>query len=236
MSKFDIDKTLARLNEGVLADRVVATGFLEPELAAQLASRLRQRDISVHLSGGFAGARRRVLTAFPEHIPEATTKLSALYSPEAQHDSLRTALENHGIAADNLGDTREYQEGAALVLLHSVVAKALTLEKLEGKPVTLQEISLDYLASGKSSRLQVIVPSLRVDALGAKAFKKSRSYFTKGIAGGKVSLNGVKAGKSASAEVGDEIYAEGLGRAWLLEVQGTTKKGNFRTIIEVETV
>lgn len=236
MSKLDVDKTLARLAEGVLADRVVATGFLEPEVAAQLASRLRQRDISVHLSGGFAGARRRVLTAFPEHIPEATTKLTALYAPEAQHDMLRVALETHGIAADNLGDTRDYQEGSALVLLHSVVEKALTLEKLEGKPVSLQEISLDYLASGKSSRIQVIVPSLRVDALGAKAFKKSRSYFSKGIAGGKVSLNGVKAGKSVSAEVGDEIYAEGLGRAWLLEVQGTTKKGNVRTILEVETV
>lgn len=218
-----------------MADRVMATGFLEPESAAQLASQLRQREVSVHLSGGFAGARRRVVTAFPEHIPQATTKMTALYAPDTAHDNLRSALQQHGIADDALGDSRDYQEGSAIVILYSALAKALEMDRLEARPVTLQEIDLHYLASGKHSRVQIIVPSLRLDALGAKAFKKSRSYFSKGIAGGKVSINGVKAGKSASAEVGDEIYAEGLGRAWLVEVQGTTKKGNFKTVMEVET-
>ena len=75
---------------------------------------------------------------------------------------------------------------------------------------------------------------LRVDALGAKAFGVSRSYFAKGISAGNVLLNGVRATKSSDAEAGDEIYAEGLGRFYISQVQGETKKGNRKVILEVE--
>ena len=37
-------------------------------------------------------------------------------------------------------------------------------------------------------RLEAIVPSLRVDVLGARAFKVSRAYFAKGVAAGRVIL------------------------------------------------
>jgi len=90
------------------------------------------------------------------------------------------------------------------------------------------------LGRGKRTRQVVVVPSLRVDALGAKAFRVSRAYFSKGVAGGRVSVNGVRAGKSSSAGPGDEVYAEGLGRFTVLTVQGETKKGNLKVELEVE--
>jgi RNA-binding protein YlmH len=90
------------------------------------------------------------------------------------------------------------------------------------------------IASGNRKRQQVIVPSLRVDALGAKAFGVSRSYFSKGIAAGNVLLNGKRVGKAADAEAGDEIYAEGLGRCHIVMVQGETRKGNLKVMLEVE--
>ena len=46
-----------------------------------------------------------------------------------------------------------------------------------------------------------------------------------------MSLNGRPAGKSSSAALGDEVYAEGLGRFTVLEVQGETRKGNVKVVL-----
>lgn len=75
---------------------------------------------------------------------------------------------------------------------------------------------------------EVVVPSLRVDVLGGKAFGLSRSYFAKGVAAGRVSMGGKAVGKSSEMVAGDEALAAGLGRFRLLEVLGQTKKGNLK--------
>ena len=105
---------------------------------------------------------------------------------------------------------------------------------VRGRNVELQEVAVERVASGSRKRNTVIVPSLRVDALGAKAFNVSRSYFSKGIAAGNVTVNGQKAGKSSNAEAGDEVYAEGLGRFSVGSVQGETRRGNLKVDLEVE--
>ena len=87
--------------------------------------------------------------------------------------------------------------------------------------------------SGKRT-LSAVVASLRVDAVGAKGFKVSRSYFSKGVAGGKVSVNGKVAGKSAEVAPGDEVRAQGLGTITLLSVDGETRRGNVKITLAVE--
>ncbi len=93
---------------------------------------------------------------------------------------------------------------------------------------------MDKVVSGSRKRQLVIVPSLRVDALGAKAFNISRSYFSKGIKAGNVTINGKKATKSSSAEPGDEIYAETIGRMYVASVQGETRRGNLKVFVDIE--
>ena len=68
-----------RLDTAVRGGRVAHTRFLEPDEADRLASRLRSAGAQVEADGGVTGAKRRVLTAFPEHIPAANTPLAALY-------------------------------------------------------------------------------------------------------------------------------------------------------------
>lgn len=81
--------------------------------------------------------------------------------------------------------------------------------------------------------LTAIVPSLRVDVLGARAFKVSRAYFAKGVAAGNVLIGGAKAGKSASVEAGQEVHAVGLGRFRLVSVDGTTRRENLKVTLAV---
>ena len=219
----------------VRGGRVTHTGFLDPDEGAKLAAILRAGGASVTLGGGYPGARRRVLTAYPEHIPEATTLLAAAYVAGVHdEDDLRVALTRAGLPDEHLGDIVAHQDGLTVVVMRAALEEALRLERVGPQRVTPQEVSLDRLGSGRVKRSQVVVPSLRVDALGAKAFRVSRSYFSKGVAGGKVSVNGERAGKSSAAEPGDEVYAEGLGRFTVAKVQGETRKGNLKVELEVE--
>jgi len=81
-----------------------------------------------------------------------------------------------------------------------------------------------------------IVPSLRVDVLGARAFTVSRAYFAKGVAAGRVSVTGSTtkaADKATTAAVGDTVVADGLGSFTLVSVDGTTRKGNLKVTLAV---
>ena len=225
----------SRLEAAVRGGRVAHTAFLDPDDAAQLAARLRDAGVSAQAEGGVTGAARRVLTAFPDHIPEANTPLAALYVSGAPSEGdLLAALRAAGIAKNDIGDVLAHQDGLSVVVLPAARDAALTITHVGGRPVTVQAVELSRLVRGRERQQQVIVPSLRVDVLGAKAFRVSRAYFAKGIAGGRVSLNGRPAGKASSAALGDEVYAEGLGRFSVLEVQGETRKGNVKVVLGVE--
>lgn len=224
-----------RLETAARGGRVAHTGFMEPDDAARLAAHLRDAGVGVEAEGGVTGAKRRVLTAYPDHIPGATTPLAALYIDAAPSEGdLLAALRAAGVEREDIGDVVAHQDGLSVIVLPRAKDAALKLTHVGGQPVSVQETELSRLARGRQRQQQVVVPSLRVDVLGAKAFRVSRAYFAKGVSGGRVSLNGSVAGKASSAETGDEIYAEGLGRFTVLEVQGETRKGNVKVMLEVE--
>jgi RNA-binding protein YlmH len=232
-----LSDTAARLKAAAKGGRVAHTGFLEPDEAAALARELRAAGVGVALSGGVTGARRRVVTAFPDHIPSADTPLAAVYvAGPLSADDLLAALTAAGVASSHVGDTLPHQDGWSVVLVKDAKEVALGLRDVAGRPVTPQEVPLARLEHGGRRVVQVIVPSLRVDVLGAKAFRVSRSYFSKGVAGGQVSVNGKAASKSSSAEPGDEVNAAGLGRFTVVQVQGETRRGNLKVLLEVEQV
>lgn len=210
------------------------SSFLEPEAAAALASELRSAEVSVTVWGGYPGARRRVLTAYPDSIPEASTPLAARYAAGVQDESdLRAALRAH-LSAGSLGDIIRHQGGLSVIGLARDLEALPERIRVAGREVALEDVPLERVASGKRQRQLVIVTSLRVDALGAKAFGVSRSYFSKGIAAGNVTVNGQRASKASAAEAGDEVYAEGLGRFYLVSVQGETRRGNLKALLEIE--
>jgi len=127
----------------------------------------------------------------------------------------------------------EHQDGLSAIIIDSKKKKLAEVLGQNGK-MELEEVRLELIESGSTKSRQVVVPSMRVDVIGAKALNVSRSYFAKGIKAGNVFLNGKAATKSSSAEIGDEIYAKGLGRIMILELQGKTRRGNQKILIEVE--
>lgn len=80
-----------------------------------------------------------------------------------------------------------------------------------------------------------VVPSLRIDVLGARAFRVSRAYFARGVASGNVLVGGQPAGKSGQVQPGQTVQAVGLGQFELLSVDGSTRKGNLRVSLKVSS-
>jgi len=90
-------------------------------------------------------------------------------------------------------------------------------------------------ASNNARIVTAVVPSLRIDVLGARAFRVSRSYFAKGVASGNVLIGEAAAGKAAQVQPGERVQALGLGEFELLSVDGSTRKGNLRVSLRVQT-
>lgn len=231
----ELDDTFTALLNAARAGRVAFSDFLEPESADALLARLKAAGVGAEAWGGYPGARRRVVTAFPEHVPEARPKLAGWYvAGDAGAEELRAAARAVGVPAGRLGDALTHQDGVTLVTFGPLPAELAAVRQLAGRPVAASEVPVERLGGGSSRELSAVVPSLRVDVLGARAFGVSRAYFAKGVAAGRVSVNGAVAGKAASAAQGDEVYAHGLGRFHVVRVEGETRRGNLKVVLAVE--
>jgi RNA-binding protein YlmH len=229
-----IDGQAAEMAAQASGGRVAFSGFLEPDVADALLAALRRRGVHAGASGGYAGAVRRVVYAAPDGVPEPTPRLSALYA-EGCADPQALQVAARAVAGEGaVGDATGHADGATVILLAPVPQALLGTVRVGGTQSRLTEVP-PGLAFGGSEKLQpAVVPSLRVDVLGARAFKVSRAYFAKGVEAGRVSVNGKPAGKSASAAEGDEVFAAGLGRFKVVRVEGETRRGNLRVTLQVE--
>lgn len=214
--------------------RVAFSEFLEPDAADALMAALRARGVRAGAWGGYPGARRRVVAALPAAVPEATPNLTALYAAGAVDEGDLRAAAQALVGAGRLGDAATHQDGVSLLVLGAMPQELLALRRVGGADVIVSEARPELAFAGSQRQQPAVVPSLRVDVLGARAFGVSRAYFAKGVAAGKVAVNGRPAGKSASADAGDEVFAAGLGRFRVLRVEGETRRGNLRVTLEVE--
>lgn len=218
--------------------RVIRTPFMEAEEIDRRALSAEGDEVRHRLAGGFPDARRVVLTLYPEHIPEVDAGVTVLRvtpqvaAPTWDVQDFTVQLRRLGLAEDQLGDIREERGGAFLVAATGKAAETLqTLERLGDREVAVEEVGE---SAGKGSRVrEVVVPSMRVDVVGAKGFGVSRAYFQQGIDGGKVRLNGQPARSSSEIREGDSLSADGLGRIDFKRVVNETRRGNFKVELDV---
>ena len=227
-------KPLSQLVAQARGGRVVRTGFLDADTLDR--RQLQDDEIRHHLAGGFPDARRVVLTVFPAHIPNVDTGVSILrltgdFRPDFDVQDLRVALKRLELPEDQLGDVREERGTFLIAVTGKTRTQLLDLTDLSGVEVDVEEVG-ETIGRGTKTR-EVVVPSLRVDVVGAKGFGVSRAYFQQGIDGGKVRINGSVARASSEVREGDSLSAEGLGRVDFKRVVNETRRGNFKVELEV---
>jgi len=197
--------------------RVVQTGFLSPEAQAELLDLAGREGLNVAFFGGFALAERKVAVLYPPEIPSVHDPVEVFYVEKEPPD-----------LGEALGDVEPYEEGFLVALLPQ------GRKALEGAGLALLPPPEGALRPSKERVRTLVVPSLRVDAVGAKGFGVSRTYFVQGVKAGKVRLRGKVASPKEEMAPGDVLLAEGLGSLRLLEVLGETRRGNYKIKVEVE--
>lgn len=228
------DRLVESLGAQAVGGRVAFSDFLEPAEADAVIAGLRRTGVRASAWGGYPGARRRVVCALPESVPEATPVLSAVYAEGAVEPEELWSATVRIVGQGKVGDSVTHEAGASVVVLGDVPQELSDLARVGGAPVRITVGKVEHAFGGNLKRQSAVVPSLRVDVLGARAFGVSRAYFQKGVAAGRVSVNGRPAGKSTDALAGDEVFADGLGRFKVLTVDGETRRGNLKVTLSVE--
>ncbi len=207
--------------------RVVQTPFLEAEALEELRQAARQEGLRLEVFGGLPLASRRVAVLFPDRIPsvaDPTVVVFVAYEGdlEALEDRLRELL-GPGL----LGDLEETANGFLLATLPK------GLKTLHEAGLQAEQATPEQLPKARERTRSVVVPSLRVDVVGAKGFGVSRTYFAQGIKAGKVRLGGRIASVKDELAEGVHLLAEGLGSLVIKKVLGQTKRGNVKLEVEV---
>ncbi|MCM1325150.1 MAG: YlmH/Sll1252 family protein [Bacteroidales bacterium] len=237
-----------RLKE--LADKSYAqgiftfTGFLglsEQELFWQTEPELKFAGYT--LFGGSKSAERKVVrfgdsgewgyeTAFPVaciHIKPKLPKFADVLS----HRDFLGALMNLGIERSTVGDIIVGDKEGYFFCLETVAEficqnlKQIRHTNVECKIVNPgDEISL--INADEPEKITVQVASLRLDAVLAKVYRKSRSECQEWICGGKVYVDGrLCENPSRSLKDGETVNARGYGKFVFLGEAGTTRKGKL---------
>jgi RNA-binding protein YlmH len=216
--------------------RVMRTGFVP---ASDVDRRvLAAEGVRFAVHGGFRDPNRVIYTLYPEHIPSVDDPVRVLrldgdFPLDVDVQDVLVAL---GLPEDLLGDVREAGDGF-LIATNVKGAKqleSLTTIRAQGREleVSLEPVEVSSLERSQKVRA-VVVPSMRVDVVGAKGFGVSRAYFQQGVEGKKVRVNGQTATSSTTIREGDTLIAEGLGRIEFKRVLNETRRGNFRIELEV---
>ncbi len=150
--------------------RVVRTGFLDPEDQALLEERARGEGLRVAFFGGFPLAERKVAVLYPEEIPQVSDPVEVVFLKEEPPE-----------LGEAVGDVVPWEEGFLVALLPE--GKKALGERVLPAPE-------GALGAAQERVRTLVVPSLRVDAVGAKGFGVSRTYFAQGVKAGKVRQRG----------------------------------------------
>ncbi len=216
--------------------RVVRTGFVEGSTIDRRALAADGLRFAVH--GGFPDPSRVVYTLYPEHIPNVDdpvkiVQLEAEFTENTDAQDIRVAL---NLPDEMRGDIRSQHGHFLIATLQKGIKQleGLTTLRIQGRELEIQIEILDSSSLERSVKTrQVVVPSMRVDVVGAKGFGVSRAYFQAGVESKNVRINGVVASSSTSIREGDTLVAERLGRIEFKRVVNETRRGNYKLELEV---
>lgn len=205
------------------------------EIKSILANQVLKQNILFF--GGFEEAERGIIGFFPEYIePEKNYfPISLLeitynerYSRELTHRDFLGSILGLGIERTKVGDIIIEDNKAICFLKNDIVDYVnINLEKVGATKIKTKILSLkDYnVKCPNIEEKNIIISSLRLDAVLSGAFNISRGKISSYVKGEKAFINFViETNGSKNIKLGDIITLRGLGRIKVLDIIGKTKK------------
>lgn len=211
------------------------------ELKANLQSNLQGNlfeTVEVHLDGGYQNAeRKRALITKENNVKlKDDFKIKAFridYSRkfiQINHRQVLGTMMSLGINRNTIGDIIVGDEmGTYLIVAEEITHYIVdNLTEINHTPISLVEIDiseLDELKLNEPVKEDIIVPSLRLDAIVSEVLKCSRKDASDHILVKNVKINHKICEKtSQTCKINDIISVRKFGRIVLLEVKRVTKK------------
>jgi RNA-binding protein YlmH len=215
------------------------TEFLSPQEQATAADLLRLAGVGQEtycLSGGYAGAERKILAFLPDWMEPENAELPirclrAAFRPEETptHRDFLGSLMGMGIVRERVGDLLVGSGSCDLLVADSVADFLLQSWESAGRTrlklsaIEPEELRLPEL---RCEELRDTVAALRLDAVTATGFRMSRGKAAELIQSGRVQVNWRDCAKPDHLlREGDTVTARGFGKFVLTEVGGVTRKG-----------
>ncbi len=225
------------------------TGFLglsEQDVFWKLEAVKELAHISYGLYGGYDGAERKVVRfgseeefGYEEAYPIACVHISpimAKFADKLTHRDFLGALMNLGIERNTIGDIRVADKEAYMFCLNSVAEYICdTLDKVKHTNVKCKIVTeAEEIPVDEPESMEVLLPSLRIDACLAKVYNESRGSILDMFRAGKVYLNGrLCENNSKMLKEGEVINLRGYGKFIFDGVQYETKKGKLSVNIRI---
>lgn len=251
--RFLVAKLLDKIEFIAKRNSVEYTDFLDIRQSKMLEKVMKELKLNNYLLyGGYSEAERNVLVIFPAKLEDVfkqgqfdynsiveviriklPNELKGMYS----HRDYLGAVIKIGMKREKVGDIITNNNGADLIVLKESTKyileglKGLTrFSKSEFEEVKIEELNI---AEPKIQRLEIIVPSMRIDSIVSEAIRISRSKASDMIKEERVFINNELITKgSKEAKEGDKVTVRGKGRFKVGNVINTTKKGNL--VLEIE--
>ncbi len=221
------------------------TDFLDPRQQYIVQSLVnRERDLQILMYGGYESAeRKRVWVAYDyeqDDNLEETVALLEITSLDNRlsgyrHGDFLGSLLGLGIKRDKLGDIHLDDESCQVLIAAEMADFVrLHMQKVGSVQVHVERIPVTKFREMPPTleEMMITVPSLRLDGLISDVFKMSRTKAQMPIKAGRCRINWrVEESTSQMLQTGDVVSLQGFGRFKVLDIQGVTKKGNFRVKI-----
>lgn len=214
------------------------SAFLSPREAELARLAAKRESILAHANGGFPGAERvRILFADAQDVERDAFEIASLSitcgaQEQMTHGQVLGSILGLGLNRDVLGDLLVAGNTAHVFCTEAIKPFLLaTLLRVGPHAVRVVETreSLGFQNGFEHwEERQFTVSSLRLDAFLAHAFSMSRNKAVEPIHAGLVQVNHrVSDDPSTPLCEGDLISLRGFGRAKVLELMGTSKKGRL---------
>lgn len=251
--RFLVAKLLDKIEFVAKRNSVEYTDFLDIRQSKMLEKVMKELKLNNYLLyGGYSEAERNVLVIFPNKLEDVfkqgqfdynsiveviriklPNELKGMYS----HRDYLGAVIKIGMKREKVGDIITNNNGADLIVLKESAKyileglKGLTrFSKSDFEEVKIEELNI---AEPKIQRLEIIIPSMRIDSIVSEAIRISRSKASDMIKEERVFINNELITKGAKeAKEGDKVTVRGKGRFKVGNVINTSKKGNL--VLEIE--
>lgn len=215
--------------------------FVSPHELAVFSTHYRlSPDVTFMAWGGSSDAERVILGFFPDFLtPDASdfpiTPLKISNVGGMNHRDVLGSVLGLGIKREMVGDI--YFDGDCAVIMCENTARDFVLYNLKTvgrKNVEVEEVTLcEFSLKHNFKMSNVIVASLRLDAVVAAAAKMSRGDASKLISQDLVNVNFIVANNpDKKLSEGDVISIRHHGRFVIESIAGETRKG--RTVLEIK--